>query len=251
VKAPDSRTASPRLSTIHQRRVPNFPAQVCSSDEGFPFLATNEMFEHVRLGEVDKLDRIVAEVEEFVGRKGPQRSFLYAELMVISAYAATFAGASLEEVSLVVSDFWSAWDHEPAQSRPRTLLWAVRCFCALIPGDIRRDDCAVMAKAKRYLELHYHGRECDLADVAYHVGLNPSYFSHIFKQRTGISFSHYLNMLRLQKAMTLLADPALDVSEVAYSVGYATLHYFTLMFRRFTGLTPTQYRQTLDTRIAQ
>jgi Response regulator containing CheY-like receiver domain and AraC-type DNA-binding domain len=100
----------------------------------------------------------------------------------------------------------------------------------------------VIDKAKQYIGLHFT-EELSLEETAEHVHLNPHYFSKIFKQQVGATFIDYLTGLRIDKAKQLIDsadEPALK--EVCFEVGYKDPNYFSRVFKRVTGVTPTEYR---------
>lgn len=105
----------------------------------------------------------------------------------------------------------------------------------------------LIIKAKEYVEQHYHGKIL-LHDVAKNVGLSPTYFSKFFKQKTKVNFSNYLNQIRIQKAKEYMREPSLSLNEISYKVGYEDLSYFSIVFQRYEGITPTGYRRQLMTR---
>ena len=81
-----------------------------------------------------------------------------------------------------------------------------------------------------------------LETVAKEVHLNPAYFSTIFKQATGSSFKEYLNMVRIEESKRLLANTEYSLIDIAVATGFEDQSYFSKVFKKFTGLTPKQYR---------
>lgn len=96
-------------------------------------------------------------------------------------------------------------------------------------------------QACRYICAHL-GEPISREDVANAVCLAPSYFSHLFKECTGTSFSKFLTAERIKRAKQLLTTPA-TVAEVAESVGFSDRAYFTDVFVRDVGCTPSEYRR--------
>lgn len=76
-----------------------------------------------------------------------------------------------------------------------------------------------------------------------YVNRNPNYLSHEFKKQTGITFTEYLNNKRIEEAKRLLRSTSDMTYEIAEKVGYYNYRYFSQMFKKVVGLTPTQYRQ--------
>lgn len=95
----------------------------------------------------------------------------------------------------------------------------------------------------KYLDSLPPGR-ITLADAAQHVHMNPSYLSQLFKQQQGINFIDYVIELRMKEAKRLLTVTSLRVSEIAERLGYNDLAYFTNMFKKTVGMTPSAYRKT-------
>lgn len=96
--------------------------------------------------------------------------------------------------------------------------------------------------AKQYINNHY-AQNLSLELIGQAVGLNPSYFSNIFKKETGISFIDYLTDIRIQNAKNMLTETDLEVIEISEHTGFNDLKYFTRCFRKITGMTPVAYRK--------
>lgn len=81
-----------------------------------------------------------------------------------------------------------------------------------------------------------------LEDVAKKCAYNPSYFSRIFKEYTGQTFSDYLNRIRVEKAVLLLNDTKLKIEDICYTAGFSDKTRFYRCFRKIMGTSPYQYR---------
>ncbi|MDQ0063330.1 response regulator [Paenibacillus harenae] len=79
-------------------------------------------------------------------------------------------------------------------------------------------------------------------DAAEHLFLNPSYFSKVFHEEAGETYSKYLARLRMNKAKQLLKTSSLKIYEIADQVGYADFRHFSKTFKEIEGVTPGQYR---------
>lgn len=100
----------------------------------------------------------------------------------------------------------------------------------------------LIKKAILYISQNFSG-ELTLDEVANHVHLNPAYFSSLFKQSTGSSFKEYLNMVRIEESKRLLANTDYTIIDIAIAAGFEDQSYFSRVFKKYTGLTPRQYRQ--------
>lgn len=103
-------------------------------------------------------------------------------------------------------------------------------------------------KAVRYIEENYH-QEIGLEDVAKRVYLSTCYFSRLFKQVKGWSFTEYLTHVRMEEARKLLTNTSYSVAEIATRVGFREARYFSQVFKKHTGKTPGGYRRDEASRI--
>lgn len=98
----------------------------------------------------------------------------------------------------------------------------------------------IVRATKEYLELHY-ADDISLEDMAEHVNISPQYFSKLIKKTTGFNFIDWLSMLRVKKAKELLNNSNLTVKEVCFLVGYKDPNYFSRIFKKRIGITPSEY----------
>ncbi len=101
---------------------------------------------------------------------------------------------------------------------------------------------AVISEAKLYMSLHFTNPNLMLQDVAKAVSMSGSRFSTVFSQQTGQTFTEYLMYLRLSKAKELLRTTNERSSQIAREVGYNDSHYFSYIFKKNIGITPSEYR---------
>lgn len=107
----------------------------------------------------------------------------------------------------------------------------------------RNDYCQVQAaKAVEYIKENYFNTELSLNAICKHLLMSTSYFSSIFKNYTGQTFVEYLTKVRVEKAMELLKATSLKTYEIAEKVGYNDAHYFSMIFKKASGCSPSDYR---------
>ena len=97
-------------------------------------------------------------------------------------------------------------------------------------------------QAKEYILTHYM-YPLTLEEVSCVAGFNPSYFSTFFKKKCGSGFLEYLSEVRVNKAKELLRTTDLGVAEISEKVGYADARHFTSIFKKLTGIKPTEFRK--------
>ena len=90
-----------------------------------------------------------------------------------------------------------------------------------------------------------------MQDAAAALRYSAAYFCKLFKQCFRVNFSAYLNEYRVNKARQLILDPRLSLKDIGAAVGYSDANYFTRVFKRLTGQTPSEYRVAAAEKAAQ
>ncbi|NUU79337.1 helix-turn-helix domain-containing protein [Paenibacillus xylanilyticus] len=106
---------------------------------------------------------------------------------------------------------------------------------------------AVIHSLCTYITEHLE-EDLSLVRLAELYHFNPSYLSRFFKQEMGINLSEFIDELRIRRAKDLLRNADLMVREVALQVGYEAAHSFTRFFKKVTGMTPQEFRESLMVR---
>lgn len=111
--------------------------------------------------------------------------------------------------------------------------------------DIRKSRVYdVIEDVKDYLNQNY-SKDIKLNMVASRIYLSPTYFSALFKNKTGVNFYDYLVKIRMEAASKLLMDDTCKVYEVAQQVGYKSARCFSETFKRYFGVIPSTYKEKL------
>ncbi len=92
-----------------------------------------------------------------------------------------------------------------------------------------------------YIHTHYK-EDISLHDVAGSLHYSEAYFCKLFRQCFDKNFTTYIAEYRIEKAKQLLSDPIINIKEAGEEAGYRDANYFTKVFKRVTGLTPSEYR---------
>lgn len=110
--------------------------------------------------------------------------------------------------------------------------------CALRSDNARN----FIRKACDYIDLHY-ASDLSLDEVALHAGVSPHYLSKLFKKETGTGFVEYLTGVRVREAKELLTSSDKPVKEIGILVGYADQNYFSRIFKKQAGCSPTEFKE--------
>ena len=100
----------------------------------------------------------------------------------------------------------------------------------------------IVNEVMQYIEENYADEELSLNLLASHVNFSPNHLSMVFSQQTGKTLIKYLTDFRMNKAKELLRCTGKKSSVVSTEVGYKDPHYFSYLFKKTQGVTPTQYR---------
>ncbi len=104
---------------------------------------------------------------------------------------------------------------------------------------------SIINKAIEYIKKNYT-KNISLEDVSMSVNVTSYYFSRLFKEEVGVNFVEYVAGLRIEKAKELLNSPDMpSMKEICLDVGYSDPNYFSRIFKKHEGLSPTEYREGL------
>lgn len=108
----------------------------------------------------------------------------------------------------------------------------------------QRSDSAwrTVERAKHYIGQHYADSELSVESVCTHLHLSPAYFSTLFKREEGMSFIAYVTNVRMERAAHLLLESDDKTYLIAEKTGYTDPNYFSYVFKRRFGISPSKYR---------
>lgn len=167
------------------------------------------------------------------------------ELVVILSRAAVEGGADFNEIMNISNEF--VQDISKFNELEEIHLGAIRVlqlYTETIEKNAQVKNHQIINKIKRFIMDNYQ-RNIGLEDIAKSVYLSTYYISHIFKEEQGLTLMEYITKVRLEEAKKLLRNPNYTVNDIASKVGYSDSSYFSKIFRRNEGMTPTQFRRQL------
>jgi len=98
---------------------------------------------------------------------------------------------------------------------------------------------------EQYVEQNYQKEGLSVKDISTHVFLSASYVCTVFKNETGRTLSQYITEFRMEKAKQLLSDPRYKIADISSQVGYSDGNYFGKSFKKYSGMTPSEYRERM------
>jgi two-component system, response regulator YesN len=102
----------------------------------------------------------------------------------------------------------------------------------------------IILRAKKYIEKNFANPDICLHSTAEAVNFSPNHFSTIFSQECGTTFIEYLTSVRIAQAKKLLKNTDMKSTDIAYEIGFNDPHYFSFIFKKVTGVSPRDYRNT-------
>ncbi len=170
--------------------------------------------------------------------------YFFIDILLTTAHFVNGLGGEVKDLALEVAELEPTLRQIKTTEEIYTRVWQI-----LEEGLAFRDQQAqgeavkLVAQAQAYIAQHYGNPELSLNAVAAHVSLSPSHFSTVFSHTGDETFKAHLTEVRIRKAKELLCTTGLKVFEIADQVGYNDPHYFSAVFKKVTGLSPTDFRK--------
>lgn len=122
------------------------------------------------------------------------------------------------------------------------IMTVIRCHCPTNPTDIvlSKTDASILS-AMKYMECNFLNNP-SLIETASHVNFSPAHFSRLFKKTVGVTYSEYLNYIRIEKGRSLLLTTSLSINEIAQLSGFDNGNYFCNVMKKLLGRTPSSFR---------
>lgn len=166
------------------------------------------------------------------------------ELVMDAERRAFFAGTmkyNINDRRSYIRELQSCSDMESLRN---WFLDKTREICTKMEDSKEKEAVSVIDRAKAYIDENFR-RDISLDDVSREVDISPYYFSKLFKQETGKNFIEYLTEIRLKNARELLQNSQLSIKEICVQSGYGDPNYFSRIFKKYEGVTPSEFRGRL------
>lgn len=203
----------------------------------------NKIKEFLKLGDKGEVIYFVEEFFKALGM-GAMKSNIFRQYITMDAYFCVVdfvEGLQLEREEIEAPDVMSG----ALQSQESAIQYVIRIMTKAV--ELREKTASnrygdIVDEVMSYIEKNYAQEELSLNLLASHVNFSPNHLSMIFSQQTGQTFIKYLTDFRMNKAKELLRCTNKRSSVIAMEVGYKDSHYFSYLFKKTQGMTPTQYR---------
>jgi len=201
----------------------------------------------VRNGDKPKSQRLLEKLLVDILAKAPDNldtlKTRMMELAVIISRAVVDGGAELTEVLQLNSLFYK--ELQDINYPDELCLWAKNMLETFMnyseTNKIQKNQQAIQ-KAAEFIHRNYRNK-LTIEDIAQEVYLSPCYVSRIFKQGLGCTLMEYLTQVRVEQAKIMLKNPKYNVMQVAEESGFEDPGYFTRVFKKLEGVTPSRFKQ--------
>ncbi|NLC38124.1 MAG: helix-turn-helix domain-containing protein [Clostridia bacterium] len=217
------------------------------SARGYSLEKEEEFVCRVRKGDKNGAFRVLNEIlsgilQHFSGNTSEAKARIL-ELLVIISRAAVEGGAPVKTLLSLNSQYVE--EFTKLATMEDLCHWIVkvteRYIHSVEEGKSLR-KVQVVQKAGNFIRNNCR-EKITVADVARAVYLSPCHLSKIFKQEMGCTIIEFLNKVRMEEAKKLLRNPKFNVVQVAYDLGFKDPGYFTKVFKRSEGITPSEFRE--------
>lgn len=224
---------------------------VCSKNSTFPYIFQKELKANLRIGDIEGAEHWVT----MLLKKISEQSFDQIQIVksrILELLLAMFREAvkvTGEENLFMENNYLKKWSYKINSEDNIEVLktWLTQEIMELVnhvDENRKKQQYFLFDKAKDYIKKNYY-RDIALEEVANKVFLSPCYFSRLFKQTVGCTFKDYLTDVRLNEAKRLMLQPGLLVQDIAKKVGYTDARYFSHVFKKNEGLSPSKYQKRM------
>lgn len=216
------------------------------SENTYPYEKEKILLNKVKLGDVKEANAVLNDLLGYVlFSQGNSLDVVKAralELCSLLSRTAIEGGAPTDSILKLNNQFLQNLQQiDNLDTLCHKLQEIVETFSESMFNYIPSKNSEIIKKSMLYISEHFN-RPLTLEEVADYVHLHSSYFSTLFKHSTGSSFKEYLNMVRIEESKRLLSNTDFSIVDVAVAVGFEDQSYFSKVFKKYTGLTPKQFR---------
>lgn len=210
---------------------------------------TEKLTLSLKVGDYDKvkehLEQIFEDMSDAVSGAQEYYRNICLQLMIMTTWVILDLGYSPDELgtddSRILQDILKA---ETVYEMKKLVMQQFEKACGFILEKSNRNMTKLIKEIKEIIHKRF-GENLALSDIANEVFLTPTYICLIFKQETGETINEYLTKVRIEQAKKLIKDSKLKFYNICNEVGYSDPNYFSRIFKKYTGYSPSEYREKI------
>ncbi|PLS03732.1 response regulator transcription factor [Neobacillus cucumis] len=214
-----------------------------------PLDLEKKLLTNIKVGSIEETHQLIDSIFSYLEKSGLNRCKLYImELLVM-------INKTFYELGLEAQPFWgeslgpmTEFHQYKTMNEIKDWLKSVCKDANLLISEKRTSSVKQQVEqAKQYILDHYADSSISLSTICKYLHVSVSYFSLTFKKETGETFVEYLTKFRLEKAKQLLRGTDYKTYEIAEMAGYSDPQYFSTVFKKQVGVSPKDYRSSVQT----
>jgi two-component system, response regulator YesN len=212
----------------------------------YPVKEKERLLSAIRLGDVEAstnaLGEFVAVLRPFMEERPEQLRVRLYELIGSLVDSAVLGGGDEESLDRLADKY--VGDVALMKEFSTAEQWLGQVVLEIAGGVVflrTRRIGSLISRAVAYISANY-ASPLSYKDVAREVGISPSYFMNLFKKETGATFVDYLTAVRIDAAKEMLVTSDLNITQIAFDVGFNSSNYFSSTFRKVVGVPAKEYR---------
>lgn len=202
----------------------------------------------LRFGTAHDFEKFFIEVIKPIGEIALQsylvKQYMFMHLMVSASHLIQKFGGTEDEWTMEIAEIenllMGVSTLEQIKAETKHILFSA---LAIRDGLVSPERIHLLKEINAYLDEHYADPDLKMSQVAELFNFSPNYFSTMYRQEIGETFSESLVRLRINKAKEMLCSTNLKVAELALRCGFNDPHYFSHVFKKKTGITPSQFKK--------
>lgn len=213
----------------------------------YPLKETKSLTKAIKFQEEEEIREAVRDIV-YAGSSG--RSLSGVNMKMIYIEAVTSLLRELSDLKEVAEEIWndgfSFFRNIDRLGTPEVVEERLFSFACKIKKEMEavqtNSSIQIIDKVKEFVNKNYKNPELSLSSAAEFACVSTGYLSGLFKKEAGTNFVKYLTDVRMEKSMELLRTTDMKAYEIAYETGFANPHYFSVSFKKYTGMSPSDFR---------
>ncbi|SDP03499.1 two-component system, response regulator YesN [Paenibacillus sp. yr247] len=200
---------------------------------------------HLRLRDWDGIEKLIGQVFHYMEGNEISVDYAYTVMMGLVSLCLSFAIESgLSVMELFGPDFSPYQAIQSMESIEQSRIWMLELYRTVLEsakkGRLSKSKNWFEA-AKEFIDSNFQDPELTVERVAGEVFVDPSYLRKIFRKEGSVSVSDYITRIRMQRAKALLGVGNVKLADIAEKIGYSDANYFSKSFKKYFGMTPSEY----------